>query len=487
MKKYFSLIILTAVLLSACAKQEQPPAQATIQSAVTISQSVDSYFIEGTLENNAFTATQRVNYVNKEQESLNELYFHLYPNMYKDKNMIESTVLSKTYPNGFNEGGIEVTEVSLLGIKLDTEITDRLIKINLKEPLAPMESIIITFKYKTSLPNGMARMGYYNDCYNLTSFYPVAAVYEDGKWQTEKYSFVGDPFFTDMSDYYMSLTLPANFTVASTGDATEEPEDTAGMKRLKITAGNVREMAVVASPNLKVYQDNVGGIDVRSYYTDDQFGKLALSYAKDALSYYNATFGKYPYSQISVVGSEYYGGGMEYPNLVLITNTVYNEAEKADLEWVIAHEIAHQWWYGLVGSDPIEDPFLDESLTEYSTLSYAKSKYDEETYNNLKNTYILSPYTKYKHLLTNGKVHKNTTEYESSLELSMLVYIRGCMMYIDMENIMGEDALKQVLRSYYEKNAYTIVSADTWKTHLKESYEYDWDAFFDKWLYNTTP
>ena len=188
---------------------------------------------------------------------------------------------------------------------------------------------------------------------------------------------------------------------------------------------------------------------MRSYAVDETYGREALSYAKDSISFYNNTFGKYPYPQISVVGSEYFGGGMEYPNLVLIAGNLYDEESKTDLEWTVAHEIAHQWWYGVVGSNPIKDPYVDESLTEFSTLIYTRSKYDENTFNQLKNQYILSPYAKYKHLVSDGKVHKNTPKFKSSLELSMLVYIKGSMMYIDMENIMGKEKLCEILKSYY--------------------------------------
>lgn len=482
MKKYTLILFAAILMFTGCAKEEAAINYQPTGQSIEISQSSDTYFIDGVLENNAFTATQRINYVNKEQQPLSELYFHLYPNMYQNKNMVEPAYMKTMYPGGFNKGGIEVYEVSVLGVKLDTEIKDRLLKINLDNPLAPMDSLIITFKYKTSLPNSLGRMGYYNDCYNLTSFYPVAAVYDNG-WQIDDYNYIGDPFFTDMADYHITLTLPENFTVAATGEYTTTSEN--GMKSLKIDAYNVREVAVVASPHLKMFEENVDGISVRSYAVDETYGREALSYAKDSISFYNNTFGKYPYSQISVVGSEYFGGGMEYPNIVLIAGNLYDEESKTDLEWTVAHEIAHQWWYGVVGSNPIKDPYVDESLTEFSTLIYTRSKYDENTFNQLKNQYILSPYAKYKHLVSDGKVHKNTPKFKSSLELSMLVYIKGSMMYIDMENIMGKEKLCEILKSYYEKYAYSIVSSDQLKNHIKESYEYDWDAFFNKWLYST--
>ena len=483
MKSLF-LILISLFILCGCTNHNQKEPVLTAQNpntSIEISGTKDTYFIEGTLENNTFTATQYVNYVNKEEVELNELYFHLYANMYKDESLVKTHDMNATYPNGFNEGGISLIETSVLGVPIDTEISDRLIKINLSSPLKPGQSLLITFKYKTDLPNCRSRMGYYNDFYNLTSFYPVAAVYED-KWFTDEYNNIGDQFFTDIADYHISLTLPSPFTVAATGEyiTTEEY----GYKTVKIRAENVREAAICAGNNLKLYEHQVGGTTVRSYADDEIYGKIALSYGVDALTFYNNSFGAYPYSSLSIVESEFFSGGMEYPALVLISNDHYTEEDKTYLEWVIAHEVAHQWWYGVVGSDPINDSFIDESLTEFSTLLYTRNKYDEATYNNLKQKYLLAPYARYKHLIKDATVHRPITKLDSWMDLSMLMYIRGCMMYMDMENIIGKEKMLETLKSYYSAYSFDIVSAKEWKQHFSASLDYDWESFFNKWLYN---
>ena len=69
---------------------------------------------------------------------------------------------------------------------------------------------------------------------------------------------------------------------------------------------------------------------------------------------------------------------MEYPTLVMIDQSLYNEKDKFLLEYVIAHETAHQWWYSVIGNDEISEPWLDEALTEYSTVLYFEEKYGKE-------------------------------------------------------------------------------------------------------------
>lgn len=481
MKKLLLLLICALTFIPGCTKKEEPTIKTSSSNTTVLDTSMDSYFIEGTLENHAFLGTQRVNYVNKEQVELKELYFHLYPNIYQSEKMFEDAMMDTQFPDGFCKGGIEIYEVSLLGMPLKTEITDRHIKINLYTPLQPGQSLIITFKYKTTLPKGHTRMGYYGNSFNLTGFYPVAAVYDNG-WRIDDYNNNGDPFFTDVSDYFITINVPESFNVASSGEYTTHLSGST--KTCRILAEDVREAAIVADTDLKLYEDMVDGITVKSYAKNDTYGHHTLEIAKEALSFYNSTFGRYPYSQLSVVESSMHGGGMEYPNLVLISEEFYKDSEKINLEWIIAHEIAHQWWYGLVGSDPIGDPFMDESLTEFSTLLYTRSKYDNEQYEKLKNHFCLEPYASYKHILEDTVIHKDIMKYETAFELSMLAYNKGCMMYIDMENIMGEEKLKKTLQSYYNNYRYSIVSDEQWKEHIKSAHDYDWDSFFKKWLYS---
>ncbi|MBQ9624895.1 MAG: M1 family metallopeptidase, partial [Clostridia bacterium] len=371
-------------------------------------------------------------------------------------------------------------QVSLLEEPLNFEAEKYLLKINLNEPLKPMESAVITFKYKTVLPKGLERFGYYDTCYKLTGFYPVAVVYENG-WKLEKLSAIGDPAFSDMADYHFTLRVPSGFTVAATGEKELISSDESG-DTYRITAKNVRDMAVVADTELKEYETKAGETTIKAYaYTDEQ-AELLKTYAADSLIFFNNSFGTYPYSTYSVVTSKLFSGGMEYPTLVLISHQLFNTTEKAFLEWTVAHETAHQWWYGLVGSNPVTEAFMDESLTEYSTLQYIRNKYDEETYEKMKSTFILLPYSAYNAFYDGKAIARPISEYESMLEFSMLVYVKGCMMFMEMENIMGKETLMQALKSYYETYAYSSASFSDFKEHLSQSFEYDWDGFFKKWL-----
>ncbi len=97
----------------------------------------------------------------------------------------------------------------------------------------------------------------------------------------------------------------------------------------------------------------------------------------DALTLYSRLFGPYPYQELDVVETPARAGGIEYPTLVVISDRLYTGHPR--LEWVVAHEVAHQWWYGMVGSDQVDEPWLDEALTQYTTLLYHEFLYGPDT------------------------------------------------------------------------------------------------------------
>lgn len=484
MKKKLCLILCLIFLFCGCTNQIP---NLNIKPLNLISDKSNSYFMDLTLdtENGCVYGKQKTNYVNTEDKPIDHIYIQLYPNMYSCVDNLETVTMDYTYPSGYNKGNIFVESVSVNGDSITPvyEDNNKLMKLSLPEPVPCGTSVLLSFEYKVTLPKARTRMGYMNDNFSLTNFYPVVAVY-DKAYKTSSYSYIGDPFFTDISDYYVNLTLPKEYNIGSTGEYIEIENEQD--KTVKITAKNVRDVAIVASKTLMPYQDYIGNTKVISLASNKDLGSYSLSIAKDALSYFNSTFGTYPYSTLTVVQSELYGGGMEYPNLVLITKDLYNEnsISSKKLEWVIAHEIAHQWWYGVVGNDPINDCFVDESLTEYSTLLYMQNKYDEDTFSALKDTFIDSPYKNYEYLITDPVIHKSTKDFSSSFELSMLVYLKGTLMYSELAKDIGSDTLNGILKSYYQNNAYSIVTSDDLISHFNKSYDYDFDKFFNKWLYN---
>ena len=225
----------------------------------------------------------------------------------------------------------------------------------------------------------------------------------------------------------------------STGDVIKK-EYIEGNVLWTIEGKKVRDFAMVISDKFKILTDEIDGVKIYSYYLNDPFGELSLEVAKDSIEIFSRVFGKYPYKQFSVVAADFFVGGMEYPNLVYIDNTLYTEGKREILEYVIAHEAAHQWWYGIVGNDEVDEPWLDESLTEYSTLLYYEMKYGIEAKDYIYKNMIEKYYNAYQSSQSNmnGKVCRSIKEFKNSLEYQVLVYYKGAMFVGELRKQLGD-------------------------------------------------
>ena len=129
----------------------------------------------------------------------------------------------------------------------------------------------------------------------------------------------------------------------------------------------MRDFAAVLSKKFEVKKEKVGATEVAYYYYDDEQADASFNTAVKALKTFNEMIGKYPYKTLSVVKTNFVHGGMEYPNLVYISENLNNYEDYTN---VIVHEIAHQWWYGVVGNNAYANGWMDEGLTEYTTALF---------------------------------------------------------------------------------------------------------------------
>ncbi len=442
-------------------------------------------------ESKALLLSQSVEYVNRSEETFDKLYFHLYPNAFKDKGVapfskeeIEGSVSPGPYPNGFSPGGIEIESVLSGDKSLRHEYSgkgDGLLRVFLNAPIQPGESAQISLKCKVKLPNCVSRFGYNEDSYNICNFYPIAAVYDDEGWNLDPYYMIGDPFYSESSDYTARISIPKNYSLATTGRQTKVNEGASGMQTVTVSAKAVRDFAFVAGKKATILSRQVGNTTVYSYFTDKKGGLLALDVAAESIKVFNDMFGEYPYGQFSVVQANFYIGGMEYPNIVLIDEALYKRENFDSLEYVVAHETAHQWWYGLVGNDEIDEPWLDEALTEYSTIKYYEKRYGKDTRDSIFTARIKNMADMVASISAQRRFDLPVFEYENLLEYSCLVYSRGAMMLLALEEKMGEPFFAAALKEYYESNKFGIATKDELLDKFN-AYSGDWvKGFFEDW------
>ncbi|MGL4912847.1 MAG: M1 family aminopeptidase, partial [Romboutsia sp.] len=208
---------------------------------------------------------------------------------------------------------------------------------------------------------------------------------------------------------------------------------------------------------------NYKDIAISTYNLNEKMSKEATDIAKSSIDIFSNLFGDYPYNYYSVVASDFFIGGMEYPMLVMIDKNFYNEENKFLLEYVIAHETAHQWWYSVIGNNEIEEPWLDEALTEYSTILYFENKYGKEMADKLLKTMEIQ--TKNYRC---SDIFKATTDYKDSTDYSLSVYTKGAVIFNEIRNQAGDKVFFDTLQEYYNKYQFKNVNGsqfiELWKS-----------------------
>lgn len=404
---------------------------------------------------------QQITYYNNEESILEDIYVHLYPNYFSNEESTPFSVseLHMAYPGGFDPGFINIDRLQVEGQNGSwkyTDNTNRVLRIELSKPLKPGDFVVIEMNYTVKLPRCNGRFGYGDKTVKAANWYPVVAVFDSRGWNLDPYYSIGDPFYCDVSDYQVNITIPEDYIVASTGEVLESKKSSKGLREWRVKAENVRDFAWVASKEFKVKEKGTGNITVKSYFFQEDGGEKALDVAVEAIEIFSEMFGPYPYKTYSVVAADFYVGGMEYPNLVLIDRELYNKGSLFSLEYVVAHETAHQWWYGVIGSNEVREPWLDEGLTEYSTILYYEKRYGSGTAEGIMNNLIGERYREYKskNRLQDSRILNSLGEYNNSQEYHTLVYCGGAMIIHKLRKTIGEQKFFNALKTYYKTYAF---------------------------------
>lgn len=418
-------------------------------------------------ETNRILCNESLVYINNTKTTLDKIYLHIYPNAFCEKDTVpfEDSEMKRAYPNGFNEGYIDLKNVLSNNNKLNYEIIgdkNDILQIKLDKLLKAGETIKIDLKYNVKLPNCLGRFGYGDNTVNVTNWFPIACVYDDKGWNLKSYEAVGDPFYSDTSNFKVTILAPSKYKLATTGKVTEMKTD--NEKTLYTIDGKmVRDFAFILSDKFIVNRTSYKDIVINTYNLSEEMSQDAVDVSKSSIEIFSDLFGDYPYDTYSVVASDFFIGGMEYPMLVMIDEGLYNSENKFLLEYVIAHETAHQWWYSVIGNDEINEPWLDEALTEYSTILYFEKKYGKETGDKLIKTMEVQT----KNYKTTD-IFKATTEYKDSSDYSLSVYTKGAVVFNEIRKKVGDEVFFDTLKEYYNtykfKNVNGSQFVELWKS-----------------------
>jgi len=496
-----------------------------------------NYTIHVTLNDKSheLSAFEKVEYVNNSRDTLQFLYFHLWPNGYSSNqtDLAKQLFATKGKEKLFNDPELSGS-IDSLDFKVDRQKVQwnylpgqpDICKIILNKPLYPGKSIQISTPFHVKIPKGVtSRLGHMDQSYQISQWYPKPAVYDNTGWHQMPYLDQGE-FYSEFGNFDVRITLPDNYTVGASGNLQNKQElerldklaaDTAWKsvlmigrvkhikssvhtKTLQYTGKNMHDFAWFADKTFNVMKGNVtlpeSGRQVSTWvmFTNKQsrLWRRSLEYTNQAILSFSNLIGDYPYSSFTVVQSALSAGlGMEYPGITVIGVT----KDAYSLDKVIAHEACHNWFYGALGSNERRYPFMDEGITtSYETL-YLNARYPEKKlwevyFKKLKQAKFFHvediPASRMAEIGWIGSVHSNTeqpinmgsTDF-TMMNYSQIPYSKTAISFNYLREYLGDSTYDSAMHDYYRQWKYKHPQPDDLRKVFESHTVKDLNWFFD--------
>ncbi len=421
-----------------------------------------------------------LNDTGKEQD---HVYFHIYPNLFRPENSLRGSVWEEVLGKDPKPGWMKVEGVWVQGKKVDFIVKDTLLEIPLDWKKGEKTAVMIRFSF--GLPQNNGRLSYDDHAMWLGNWLPIKAVYDEEGWNLDPYYPIGDPFYSDIANYEVEVRLPQGFQVASTGVEVGTPKIEQGnMEIHHYRADKVRDFAMVVMDKEYTYKEGkAGDVRVLTWHKREDSAEVAErlhQVAISSLTAYSQKYGGYPYPEYDVVATGGFFGGMEYPGLIFAEGSYFRRNDPYGV-LVVAHETAHQWWYGLVGNDEVEHPWMDESLTEYATLNYLleHEKSWAPSYLRLKESAI----EKAKVYESRGeRISASVNQFTSWDSYGVMIYEVGPLMFYEWEQKVGKEEMEKMLKDYFSRYRYKNATPEDFLQVVKDHFGDRGVRFMKDWL-----
>lgn len=478
--------------------------------AIYPSFSKQSYRIE--LDINAaeqsFVGHEIVRFTNATRRELDQINFHLYPNIGQDENEFPWLTVH----------GVSLTadDARLLakgqGVRFALRARNSILQVKLPFKLSPGRTLELKLEFAAHVPriqreettllahflaeaaDAMSEEKQARDARDiffacdqtmlLGYFFPLLAAPDTMSTEQGLAIGVGGLVISEVADYEVNVTVENNAMVVASSPLVEkkiadsQPEPRASHL---FRGEKLRGFALAVGAHFKVIEKPVGATRVKTYHLsgDEKIGQHIAGIAAQSLATYNQAFGAYPYPELNVIELPLPAGfgGIEFPGLVAIAQAYCIDftapeaarlpglvREQADvvknaLEFTLARCIAFQWWGSVVGSDSQRSPFLDEALAHYAATYYYEAAYGKEPGEKAISQNIRSPYQVYRSLGgVDFEVARPTKDFHNSLQFSAIVQAKGAMLYQALRHELGDEQFFGALRLYFTTRKFRFVA-----------------------------
>ena len=364
------LHVLSALALAClpCAAAAETSASYTLEARLPDDGSVSSVRGKGTIELR-----------NGSARALESLSFHLYMNAYKPHSLAMNSggQGGRASMRGGGFGEIEVhalrdlrTNAPLMLELPPADADQTTARVTLPEPLQPGETISLAISWTTSFPRLVQRSGYVRNYLFAGQWFPKLAKLEpDGTFAQFPFHPLAE-FYSNFGRYDVTIDAPEQFVIATAG-VQMDVNHHQGRQRRRFVVDRIHDYAWSAWPDYQMQVASIGSTSIRLFTPPghDANARVTLETLQRILPFFQEWLGPYPYETLTVVHPPVFAanaGGMEYPTLVTTGGAWYAAYLSNDVQRVVVHELAHQWFYGLLASNEHAWPFLDEGLTTFA-------------------------------------------------------------------------------------------------------------------------
>ncbi len=474
-----------------------------------------NYNIQVELEDEAHLlhAYEKIIYVNNSPDTLSEMFFHLWPNAYQSESPLAKQLLEdnntllyfgdEKYTGKLDSISFQV-DGNLIELK-NHPLGKEVAWFDLPNKLVPGDSIVISTPFRVKIPYGeVSRIGHLDDSYQITQWYPKPAVYDKNGWNVMPYLTTGE-FYSEYGQFDVTITTPSQYKIAASGNQIENTIIHDGKKTHHYQIKRVHDFAwFVDTSWIEEISEVVlphSGRKVKTYMKYRPENRYvyenSVKYVDSAIYYYSLWVGDYPYNVCGAVdGGLTAGAGMEYPTITVLGGS----ENRAFHEEVTLHEIGHNWFYGVLGSNERNYPWMDEGMNSYYERRYYEEVKSDKRFDDFFPilTKIIKgetpKQTEYHHYLhdyvntrNNGQPLNLPANEYSNLNYGTIVYSKSAVILNYLEKYLGKNLFDKIMQDYFEKWKFKHPQPEDFESLFKKHTSKNLDWFFKDLLTTTYP
>jgi hypothetical protein len=483
------------------------------------------YRISATLdpERQELRGRETIHYLNRSPDALPYLWLFLEQNICAPTSVTNQldqpplVFLGSTFDfscKGF-AGGLTLDHVRVGLRRVPTAVYGTTMRVDLPRPLAPGQALDLDIGWRFTVPDyGAGRMGRDGTLYELGQWYPRVAVYDDVRgWNHEPY-IGGGEFYLEYGRFDVALTVPASYVVGATGvllnpadvltatqrarlarargsatpvaiisaeeagNAARTRPATSGTLTWRFAADSVRDFAFGAAPDFRWDASGYRRTLVHTLYRPSApEWEEANRMVRDAVQYYSEQWYPYPYAHITSIEGPI--EGMEYPMITFDPRAPSRE----ERQWVLAHELGHQWVPMIVGSNERLYPWMDEGFNTFIDLANAARYFSGTPYGDSIEVHPLHLYAD--HAIP-GKEQLLISRPVESRDLFWTGYQKPALMMQTLRyEVLGKERFDPAFRRYLQAWAFKHPTPADFFRVMRDATGMDLDFFWRDWIYTT--